>query len=100
MATLQTNLTDGVICDLLRITGKPRAGRLTSSASEQVIDVLHPNRGSVPKEELKEKLAKTYKVWRCVGCCLGSRVGPMLEHVAEILGTPRRRICHASRCGG
>jgi len=29
---------------------------------EQVIDVLHPNRASVPKEELKEKLAKTYKV--------------------------------------
>ena len=28
----------------------------------QVIDVLHPNRPSVPKEELKEKLAKTYKV--------------------------------------
>jgi hypothetical protein len=28
----------------------------------QVIDVLHPNRASVPKEELKEKLAKTYKV--------------------------------------
>merc|ERR1711990_698199 len=27
-----------------------------------VIDVLHPNRASVPKEELKEKLAKTYKV--------------------------------------
>jgi len=30
--------------------------------SVQVIDVLHPNRPSVPKEELKEKLAKTYKV--------------------------------------
>lgn len=28
----------------------------------QVIDVLHPSRASVPKEELKEKLAKTYKV--------------------------------------
>jgi small subunit ribosomal protein S24e len=28
----------------------------------QVIDVLHPNRASVPKEELKEKIAKTYKV--------------------------------------
>jgi len=27
-----------------------------------VIDVLHPSRASVPKEELKEKLAKTYKV--------------------------------------
>merc|ERR1712127_703006 len=27
-----------------------------------VIDVLHPNRASVPKEELKEKLAKTCKV--------------------------------------
>jgi len=31
-------------------------------AAVQIIDVLHPNRGSVPKEELKEKLAKTYKV--------------------------------------
>merc|ERR1712216_120855 len=27
-----------------------------------IIDVLHPNRASVPKDELKEKLAKTYKV--------------------------------------
>ena len=40
----------------------------------QIIDVLHPNRGSVPKEELKEKLAKTYKVlmtgWRA--CWRGS----------------------------
>ena len=27
-----------------------------------VIDVLHPNRASVPKAELKEKLAKMYKV--------------------------------------
>ena len=24
--------------------------------------MLHPNRASVPKEELKEKIAKTYKV--------------------------------------
>lgn len=28
----------------------------------QVIDVLHPGRGSVPKSELKDKLAKMYKV--------------------------------------
>lgn len=28
----------------------------------QVIDVLHPGRASVPKAELKEKLAKMYKV--------------------------------------
>uniref|UniRef100_A0A7S0V7I7 40S ribosomal protein S24 n=1 Tax=Hemiselmis tepida TaxID=464990 RepID=A0A7S0V7I7_9CRYP len=27
-----------------------------------VVDVLHPNRASVPKAELKEKLAKMYKV--------------------------------------
>ena len=28
--------------------------------------MLHPNRASVPKEELKEKIAKTYKVGDCV----------------------------------
>ena len=28
----------------------------------QVVDVLHPGRASVPKAELKEKLAKMYKV--------------------------------------
>lgn len=28
----------------------------------QIIDVLHPGRGSVPKAELKDKLAKMYKV--------------------------------------
>ena len=43
---------------------------------EQIIDVLHPNRGSVPKEELKEKLAKTYKVGvdaYAPSCGLGSK---------------------------
>ena len=34
----------------------------------QVIDVLHPNRASVPKEELKEKIAKTYKVGALHAC--------------------------------
>ena len=38
---------------------------LTRLSSAQVIDVLHPNRASVPKEELREKLAKTYKVGAC-----------------------------------
>ena len=63
METMQTNATDGVICDLASASHRTPRGRwLTWSADEQVIDVLHPNRGSVSKEELKEKLAKTYKV--------------------------------------
>ncbi len=47
---------------------------LTRLWSAQVIDVLHPNRASVPKEELKEKLAKTYKVGACARAC-GSKRG-------------------------
>ena len=37
--------------------------------------MLHPNRASVPKEELKEKLAKTYKVLSPVISCCSILVG-------------------------
>ena len=56
--------------------GEETSGAVVSSSplltrlwSVQVIDVLHPNRASVPKEELKEKLAKTYKVGASARAC-------------------------------
>ena len=39
----------------------------------QVVDVLHPNRPSVPKTELREMLAKMYKTTADVVVCFGFR---------------------------
>ena len=39
----------------------------------QVVDVLHPNRATVPKSELREMLAKMYKTTADVVVCFGFR---------------------------
>ncbi|KAK4310809.1 hypothetical protein Pmani_017665 [Petrolisthes manimaculis] len=40
---------------------------------QMVVDVLHPNRATVPKTEIKEKLAKMYKTTGDVVFCFGFR---------------------------
>ena len=45
----------------------------TSASPHQVVDVLHPNRASVPKSELREMLAKMYKTTPDVVVCFGFR---------------------------
>lgn len=39
----------------------------------QVVDVIHPGKGSVPKTEIREKLAKIYKTTPDVIFCFGFR---------------------------
>lgn len=39
----------------------------------QVVDVIHPGKGSVPKTEVREKLAKIYKTTPDVIFCFGFR---------------------------
>ena len=41
-------------------TRKYMSNRLLSRR-QMVVDVLHPNRSSVPKTEIREKIAKMYK---------------------------------------
>lgn len=41
--------------------------------SFQVVDVIHPGKGSVPKTEIREKLAKIYKTTPDVIFCFGFR---------------------------
>lgn len=54
---------DTALCAHSSSTGLSRSTYLLSPISRaQIIDVLHPGRGSVPKAELKDKLAKMYKV--------------------------------------
>ncbi|KAK8721010.1 hypothetical protein OTU49_012975, partial [Cherax quadricarinatus] len=40
---------------------------------QMVVDVLHPDRATVPKSEIKEKLAKMYKTTGDVVFCFGFR---------------------------
>jgi len=40
---------------------------------QMVVDILHPNRASVPKTEVREKLAKLYKTTSDVIFCYGFR---------------------------
>ncbi|XP_063883672.1 small ribosomal subunit protein eS24-like [Scylla paramamosain] len=40
---------------------------------QMVVDVLHPNRATVPKTEIREKLAKMYKTTGDVVFCFGFR---------------------------
>jgi len=39
----------------------------------QVVDILHPGRSTVPKKEVREKLAKMYKTTSDVVFCFGFR---------------------------
>ncbi|KAK2159115.1 hypothetical protein LSH36_158g03027 [Paralvinella palmiformis] len=41
--------------------------------SPQVVDVLHPGRATVPKTEIREKLARMYKTTADVIFCFGFR---------------------------
>ncbi|XP_015915084.1 small ribosomal subunit protein eS24 isoform X1 [Parasteatoda tepidariorum] len=40
---------------------------------QMVVDVFHPNKGSVPKTEIREKLAKLYKTTPDLIFCFGFR---------------------------
>ena len=43
----------------------------TPSTHYQIVDVIHPGRANVPKNELQEQLAKLYKTTPDVVVCFG-----------------------------
>ena len=47
--------------------------RSNQCVSFQVVDVLHPGRATLPKTEIREKLAKAYKTTADVIFCFGFR---------------------------
>ncbi|CAG5122337.1 unnamed protein product, partial [Candidula unifasciata] len=53
-------------------TRKYMTNRLLSRR-QMVVDVLHPGRATLPKTEIREKLAKLYKVTADVVFCFGFR---------------------------
>jgi small subunit ribosomal protein S24e len=53
---------------------------------QMVVDVLHPNRASVPKTEIREKLAKMYKATpdRVVAFGFKGRDSPMFKNYTSL----------------